>query len=270
MGSSRASLWRFNLPRQAKKNGLMMSLMLTLICGHISGFAAEPETSRTDSFERGKRLFEESCLFCHGQTGEGDGPDAFSLGAYSAPRPRAFTGGEYKFRSTPSGEPPTDQDLFETITKGIPGYMPSFLGLPETDRWAIVTYLKQFSSIFQDTDRTPIVLSPGPIPATASSVTRGRELYEILDCTKCHGREAMMPGGLYEQGELRDRRELDILPRDLHNLSSFKNGHQPRDIAKSILTGLDGTPMASYQEALSPHPEDIWHLVNYLLSLSPQ
>ncbi len=265
-----AFLWRFNHPRQAKICGLMMSLMVSLIFSHTSGFGAESETSRPDSLERGKHLFEKSCILCHGQTGEGDGPTAYSLGAYSAPRPRAFTGGEYKFRSTPSGEPPTDQDLFETISRGIPGYMPSFLGLPEADRWAIVTYIKQFSTIFQEIDGTPVVLPPGPLPATTASITRGHELYVLLDCAKCHGPEAMMPGGLYEQGELRDRRELDILPRDLHNLPSFKNGDQPRDIAKSILTGLDGTPMASYQEALSPHPEDIWHLVNYLLSLSPQ
>ncbi len=270
MDLRQASSWHFSHPHQAKTFGLMMYCMVALTFSHTSGLAAKPEANNPDSFEHGKRLFEKSCILCHGQTGEGDGPTAYALGAYSAPRPRALTGGEYKFRSTPSGEPPTDQDLFETITKGIPGYMPSFLGLPEADRWAIVTYIKQFSPIFQETDGTPIVLPPGPLPATAASVTRGRELYELLDCAKCHGPEAMMPGGLYEQGELRDRRELDILPRDLRNLSSFKNGHQPHDIAKSILTGLDGTPMASYQEALSPNPEDIWHLVNYLLSLSPQ
>ncbi len=268
MGLRQAFLWRFNHPRQAKACGLMMSLMASLIFSHQSAFAVE--SGGHNSSERGKRLYEESCLFCHGEVGQGDGPDAFSLGAYSAPRPRAFTGGEYKFRSTPSGEPPTDYDLFETMTNGIPGFMPSFRGLPEEDRWAIVTYIKQFSTIFQEIAGTPVVLPPGPLPATTASIIRGHELYALLDCAKCHGPEAMMPGGLYEQGELRDRRELDILPRDLHNLPSFKNGHQPRDIAKSILTGLDGTPMASYQEALSPHPEDIWHLVNYLMSLSPQ
>lgn len=265
-----AQMWCFSQSYQQRIVAALLGVMLWSTVGLTPLFAAEPQSNLSDSLARGKRLYEQSCLLCHGKTGVGDGPDAFYLGAYSAPRPREFVGGEYKFRSTPSGEPPTDYDLFQTVTNGIPGYMPSFLGLSEADRWAIVTYITQFSPIFQEIDGTPIVLPPGPLPATAASVTQGRELYELLDCAKCHGPEAMMSGGLYEQGEIRDRRKLDILPRDLHNPSSFKNGQQPRDIAISILTGLDGTPMASYQEALSPNPEDIWHLVNYLLSLSPQ
>lgn len=229
--------------------------------------ATEPQTDLADSLERGQRLYEKACVLCHGKAGQGDGPDAFYLGAYSAPRPRDFTEGEYKFRSTPSGELPTDDDLFNTITNGIPGYMPSFRGLAESDRWDIVAYIKDFSPIFQETDRTPIILPPGPLPATAKSIKRGHELYDLLDCAKCHGPQTMEPDGLYEQGELRDRRELDLLPPDLSRPSSFKNGHRPQDIAQTILTGLDGTPMASFQETL-PQPEDIWHLVNYVLSLS--
>ncbi len=246
----------------------LIGIIVGIMIGLTPSWAVELNSEASVSLTRGQQLYDQACLLCHGKVGEGDGPDAFYLGAYSSPRPRAFTGGEFKFRSTPSGDLPIDYDLFETITQGIPGYMPSFESLSESERWDIVAYLKQFSPTFSETANQPIDLPPGPLPLTAKSIQRGQELYELLDCVKCHGSEVMEPGGLYDQGELRDRRELDVLPRDLHQPSSFKNGHHPRDIALSIMTGLDGTPMAAYREALSLHPEDIWHLVNYLLSLS--
>ncbi|MDH5563840.1 MAG: cytochrome c [Nitrospirota bacterium] len=263
-----APMWHFKRPRRLTAFALSVGMVVGFTFGLTPLCGAESPTDVSDSVARGKRLYEHACLLCHGNTGQGDGPDAFYLGAYSAPRPRDFTGGEFKFRSTPSGELPTDDDLYKTISRGIPGYMPSFRGLSEAARWDIVRYVKHFSPLYQEADRTPIALAPGPLPATTESVNRGREVYDLLDCAKCHGPQAMQPGGLYDQGELRDRRELNVLPPDLSHPSSFKNGHQPSDIAQSILTGLDGSPMASFREALTPHPEDIWHLVNYLLSLS--
>ena len=268
MPFSWAPMWRFRQPRRFTYLILLGGLLSYLACGLPAWSLAASQPNQQDTVSRGKELYQKACLLCHGKAGKGDGPDAFYVGAYSAPRPRDFTEAEFKFRSTPSGQLPTNHDLFETITRGIPGYMPSFRGLAETDRWNIVAYLKSFSSLYQEANRTPIVLPPGPIPTTAHSVSRGRELYEMLDCVKCHGPQAMQPGGLYQQGELQDRRGLAVLPPDLSNRSSFKNGYQPQDIALSILTGLDGTPMASFRQTLSAHPEDIWHLVNYLLSLS--
>ncbi len=261
-------MWHSNRARRFQLLVLLMGMMIGFISCPTPSSASEPQADLSDSFARGQQLYQRACLLCHGKAGAGDGPDAFYLGAYSAPRPRAFTEGEYKFRSTPSGELPTDNDLYKTITNGIPGYMPPFNSFAESDRWDIVAYIKQFSPFFQETaNRTPIALPPGPLPPTRESINRGHELYTLLDCAKCHSPLAMTPNGLYEQGELRDRRELDILPPDLSKPASFKNGHRSQDIAQSILTGLDGTPMASFRETL-PRPEDIWHLVNYILTFS--
>lgn len=261
-------MWRFRQLLPLKHVMLCGGVLAYLACS-LPVWALEAAPPNQDEpAVRGKALYKQACLLCHGKTGKGNGPDAFYFGAYSAPRPRDFTGVEFKFRSTASGELPTDADLFQTITNGIPGFMPAFRGLSETDRWDIVRYLRSFSTLYQETVSTPIVLPPGPLPATPESVTRGQEVYRVLDCAECHGPQAARLGGLVAQGELRDRRDLPILPPDLSQPSSFKNGHRPQDIAKSILTGLDGTPMASFRETLSTQPEDIWHLVNYLLSLS--
>jgi hypothetical protein len=80
-------------------------------------------------------VYETACAWCHGADGRGDGPaGAAALAAYGAPRPRDFTRGRFKLRSTPSGVLPTDADLLRTIERGIPGIMPSFQGLSDDAR----------------------------------------------------------------------------------------------------------------------------------------
>src|SRR4030067_3196230 len=65
----------------------------------------------------GKNIYDKYCAWCHGEKGAGDGPGA----TYQIPRPRDFTSGAYKFRFTPSGDPPLDEDLFKSVAEGFPG-----------------------------------------------------------------------------------------------------------------------------------------------------
>jgi len=65
----------------------------------------------------GERVYRENCTACHGEKGDGKGPQADRLKT----KPRDFTGGIYKFRSTPSGSLPLDSDLARTITRGVRG-----------------------------------------------------------------------------------------------------------------------------------------------------
>ena len=121
-------------------------LLFSLFTVAIIVYSQEaPEVS-----ERGKELYEESCAHCHGIEGRGDGSAAENL----LPRPRDFTGGVYKIRSTESGQLPTDQDLFDIITKGMPGSsMPEWeSALSANDRWELVAYIKTFYSGFQELD----------------------------------------------------------------------------------------------------------------------
>ena len=78
------------------------------------------------------------------------------------PRPRDFTRGIYKIRSTPSGTVPTDDDLFRSITNGLPGTsMPGWGVLPERDRRQVVQYIKTFSQKFKEETPTPITIPAG-------------------------------------------------------------------------------------------------------------
>jgi len=218
---------------------------------------------------KGKTVFEQTCQWCHGIQGNGKGPASFFLGAYSAPRPRDFTVGNYKFRSTPADEFPTDQDLFRTVTNGIPGAMPSFSSLSMDDRWAVIQFIKSLNSIYPDTHSETIKIKGVPVPMTPESLGRGREVFFKLQCHTCHGNNGKGDAEVAVADKLKDSTDLPIHPTDLTNRFAFKNGVTPRDIVRTLLTGLVGTPMPSYDGQFERGERDAWDLANFILSLSP-
>ena len=129
-----------------------------------------PGYPEADLARYGAGVYSLYCVNCHGTQGRGDGPRA----PVFKPPPRDFTRAKFKFRSTPTGELPTSEDLFRTISGGLHGTgMPAFADLPELDRWALVAHLRTLSPEFSRGG--PV--APVPIPAAphdlASRVSRG-------------------------------------------------------------------------------------------------
>lgn len=232
-----------------------------------SAYAVKPEENR-QSLEKGRLIYEQACIWCHGEEGKGDGPAGWYLGRYSAPRPRNFVAEGFKFRSTPSGELPSDQDLFRTVTRGIPGFMPSFGTLTEAERWQVIYYIKSFNPLFKNGTPPAIDIPMAPFPQSDKSVERGRIVYLRFGCQGCHGDDGRGNGPVSQANELRDGQGLSLAATDLTNRSSFKSGAGSRDIYRTLMTGLDGTPMPSFAHAFQDNEDDIWHLINYLFSLS--
>ena len=248
---------------------LRISVLVLMLGGFSTATACAISPKKTEgNIANGKVIYSRACLFCHGARGEGDGPAAFFIASYSAPRPRDFTTDTYKLRTTPSGELPTDYDLFRTVTNGIPGYMPPFLGLSEEERWNVITYVKTFSTAFQLETPKVLPIENLNIPPTVESIKKGRDVYVRYGCQECHGVSARGDGPLAEDGSLKDDMDFSIAPRDLTRPMSFKNGSIPLAIVRSIMTGFDGTPMPSYAPQAKGNEKDLWHLVHYILSLS--
>ncbi len=215
-----------------------------------------------DVLARGKEMYGISCAPCHGLNGKGDGPIAANLQI----KPRDFTRGIYMNRSTASGELPTDYDIYHTITRGLHDTpMPSFAQMRPEDRWAIVQYVKTFSPRFEDSTEYPLdILDVGnQILPSPQSLARGRQLYLEMQCANCHGING--EGNGPAANTLSDDFGNPIHPTDLTNYSDFKFARNVLDVFRIFSTGLNGTPMPSFQQSLSD--TDRWNLANYVWSL---
>lgn len=205
-------------------------------------------------------VYERHCASCHGVTGAGDGP----AGAKLHPLPRDFTRGAFKLRSTPTGEPPTPDDLVRTVWRGVAGTaMPSFRGLltgPELQRLAELVLA--FTPVHEDGPGRPITIPPAP-PLTLARIDAGRTLYERLDCRGCHGEIGHGDGPL--ASGLLDDRDHKIRPRDFWEPGALKGGSRVEDVYRTLHTGMDGTPMSSYGPYLSE--AQLWDLSYFVLSL---
>ncbi len=225
----------------------------------------------------GRDIYAMACVMCHGREGRGDGSVAGTLAPRRAPQPRDFTGSEFKFRSTPSGQLPTSADLFRTITEGVRGsggpltfglrgyrVMPSFGQMPVAQRLELIEYVKSFNPNFWERHEIKTVAVPAPPPATPERLARGKQFYADAECLACHGERGRGDGP--SAPTLKDDRQLPIAVTDLTKPTRFKNGSHPQDVYRTLVTGLSGTPMPSYADALEP--EQVWDLVHYVLSLS--
>ena len=221
--------------------------------------AAQPRPPDTPQIlARGRQLYAKRCQACHGEKGDGKGPVA----PFLDPRPRDFTAGIYKLRSTASGEPPTDEDLFRVVTRGVPGTaMSGWTRLSEQDRWAVIAYIKRFSEVFRD--RGTVIAPAKEVSASPEVIARGKELYQRAKCWECHGQGGRGDGP--NAPTLKDDFSNAIRAADLREGWRIKGGRDARDIFMRFSTGLDGTPMPSYADSLGE--EERWALAHYVKSL---
>lgn len=235
------------------------------------GFLAMPVDPRPPStpalVARGRDVFAKNCVACHGQKGDGKGYGA----PFLSPPPRDFTAGVFKLRTTPSGSMPRDEDLYRTISRGVTGTaMPAWKWfLPDpADRWALVEYIKALSPRWQAEKAQAAIDLPAAPPDVdgPASIAKGKAVYESMGCASCHGKEGMGDGP--SSLSLRDDWDNPLGARDFTNVAGFKGGWSEREIARTFLTGLDGTPMPSFADAM---PRDqIWALAAYVKSLGRQ
>lgn len=236
------------------------NLFVAIILAFLMYLPAGPGGTAEDDLTLGEMVYRESCVACHGIKGDGNGPEAQRLKT----KPRDFTSGIYKFRSTPSGFLPLDQDLVRSITQGARGTsMLAQLHISEKERWAVTQYIKTFSPRFKEENpgrAIPIAQKPSP---SGELISLGKSKYEEAGCAQCHGLGGRGDGP--SARDLKDNWGEPISPTDL-TLKPFKLGPNPEDLYRTISTGLNGTPMPSYADALTPMER--WALVFYILSIA--
>jgi len=250
----------------------------TLPAGFKTG-ALAPEPS-ADMIEAGKRVYFTKCVWCHGVDGAGDGPGADRLW----PRPRNFNQGTFKIRHTASGELPLfdakkpvpgQNDLFETVTHGLPGSaMPSWEGiLTDEQRLQVLSFVTtQLVKDRKFTDQkseSQTILQMGdlkPIAPTEESLKKGAELVVEKKCVECHGADGRGDGNAFN---LKDDWGFSIQPANWHKCWNFRGSRQDpynvKNIFRTFSTGVNGTPMPSFADNTTV--EERWHIANFVNSL---
>lgn len=240
--------------------------VLLLLLFSTTSFASPfvQSVARQELIAHGKMAYLNRCAGCHGTNGDGLGPGAKFLD----PKPRDFTTGIFKFRSSPLGTLPNDHDLMNTISRGIPNSsMPSFADVPEQERFAIVEYIKTFSPMWNDSANFAPAVIGAAFPEEdfrdfskfIVRAKKGKELF-VESCVLCHGDRG------YGDGEgavdLQDDWEQPIRPANLTKLT-IKSGKSVKDIYRILLTGVNGTPMSSYKDVYSD--DALWDLAAWVL-----
>ncbi|MEW6544912.1 MAG: c-type cytochrome [Nitrospirota bacterium] len=275
---------------------LVAALGITMVAGSagVSIFAQEGGSGLPEGFkkgdlaplpsaeliEAGKRVYFTKCVWCHGVDGAGDGPAADRLW----PRPRNFNQGTFKIRHTASGELPLfdakkpvpgQNDLFETVTHGLPGSaMPPWDGiLTEEQRLQVLSFVttqlvkdRKFDDKETETQTVLQLESIKPIPTSKESIEKGAQLVVDKKCIECHGVEGRGDGNAFN---LKDDWGFPIQPADWHKCWNFRGSRRDpynvKNIFRTFSTGINGTPMPSFADNTTV--EERWHIANFVNSL---
>jgi mono/diheme cytochrome c family protein len=136
--------------------------------------------------------------------------------------------------------------------------------LHEGDRRAVVAYIKTFSPRFtRERAPSPVMVPEAPLNSL-DLVAQGGRLYRDADCATCHGDRGHGDGP--SATAMKDDWGGPTRPSDL-TWRPLKRGSAPEGTYLTIATGLSGTPMPAYADALDSR--EIWALVYYLDSLVP-
>ena len=222
---------------------------------------AAPAAATNAAAARGKSVYDKHCVECHGKTGRGDGPAAPLL----TERPRDFTAGRFKLRSTESGSIPTDEDLLRTVRQGVYGSsMPSWdKVLSDAEIQDVIVYVKTFSPRFTSELASAVTLGP-QVPSSPESIGRGRVVFDRLGCGRCHGTDGRGTGAMAT--EFVDDWNQPLFAANLTEPWTFHGGGTSRDIYLRFRTGMSGTPMPSYKETATD--AEMWDLANFVVSLA--
>ncbi len=259
---------------------LLVLTFFVLLTGTAAAEDVPADPIQQDKLEAGKKVYFKRCVWCHGVEGGGDGPSHDRLFT----KPRNFIQGTFKIRWTNSGELPRDKDLINTVTNGLAGSaMPAwgdFLSKEE-----IVSVVQFVKSLVQDRDWSDedetvedvvTELGDNPWGSTApyhldipqEAIDEGKKIMVANKCFECHGGEGAGDGN----PTMKDDWGFPIVAASWKECWNFRgarrNHYDPFNVARTVSTGLNGTPMPNFRDKISI--EDRWKLAAFVNSLCPR
>jgi mono/diheme cytochrome c family protein len=195
-------------------------------------------------------------------TGAGDGDARHSRTA------AANTKGVYQIRSTASGSLPTDADMPDRERGNARHCHARLVARPSERERADVSATRPLEVLRIG---QPELMTLGSPPGeSAEGLAEGRQAFEKLECFKCHGQAGRGDG--QSAPTLKDDADFPIRAADLTESWHFNGGADVAGIYARLRTGLDGTPMPSFSDAIESQvitDEQLWRVAQYVRSLSP-
>jgi mono/diheme cytochrome c family protein len=140
--------------------------------------------------------------------------------------------------------------------------MPRWSPIHPMERDDLVQFVKSLSPRFQTEEQGKPIAIPPPPAFTPEIVKHGKAVWDRVQCAACHGESGKGDGASWPT--LRDDWGYPAPPHDFTR-GPLKVGDAPEDLYRAFMTGLNGSPMPSYAESISP--DDAWALVAYVRTL---
>lgn len=242
---------------------LMIALGFLILANVIPGYGTEDSkknTGKTETYslkiKEGENIYGQYCIACHGADGKGNGHEAYRL----VTKPTDFTSGNIKFKSTPYGTLPTENNIISTLEFGVrtTAMLPQ-RQLSNEQMHAAAAYVISLMPKDKKAGKS-IEISKSP-PVNSEFLKTGKKLFQI-NCFSCHGEDAKGDGPLSKT--LMDYKQNPVHPADL-TLRPLKRANTPERMYRIISTGIEGTPMPPFLQVLKP--KERWAVVDYIESL---
>lgn len=240
------------------------------------------------TLNKGKQIYTEYCMACHGEKGDGKGVAHKGL---STP-PRNFTLGIIKFGDVASGELPHDESVFKTLHEGLEGTAMLPWDLKPGQKEAVWQYIKTFAPktwIGKDKElgkKIEVTKDPFGLARKTSAIEIGKEVYHVVaNCQSCHRGYVTLEEFSSMSKKLTGDSvtELDsdffkvkpqesdhgymTIPPDF-TWHKVRSAQTVEDLYIRIAAGVGGTAMPSWKGTIED--EQIWavsHYVKYLMDL---
>jgi len=243
------------------------------------------------TLNKGKQIYQEYCMACHGVNGDGNGVAAKGL---EIP-PRNFTLGIIKFGDVVSGELPHDEAIYKTLDHGLNGTAMLPWDLKQDQKEAVWQYIKTFAPktwIGKDKElgkqfKSEDFKDPFTVARREQAIEIGKKVYHAeAACQACHmgyvslgefdqiNREINGDGieeldeNFFQLKAQVSEHGYGIRPPDFtyHNLRSVRLGNV-EDIYLRLMAGVGGTTMPAWSETIYEDYK-IWALAYYVQSLT--
>lgn len=239
---------------------------------------------KKEVLNKGKQIYTEFCMPCHGVNGDGKGVAAKAM---KVP-PRDFTKGVFKFGQVVAGELPHDSHLFDVLKKGLHGTAMLPWDLTNDQMFAVVQYIKTFApQVWEGKDKKigeAIVLTKDPYGEAhkQAAIEAGKKVYHgDASCWSCHRAYVSKAELAKITGSSPNDIDADAFNVKLQetewgfkNLppeftwNSVRSAKTVEELYIRLNAGVGGTAMPSWKGTLTD--DQIWavsHYVKYLMDL---